>query len=439
MIDQEETLKRTGEQIAGLLGEGPDREEIEAQRAGLLGAVRRAARRKRLVRSISAGAAVALVAAVAAIAIARLKPAPMAYSIGSESNSRAQARWFSNDAVSPLLAAFGDGSRVTFAAGARGRVIQSTTRDVHLLLEQGSLDADIKSAGNVKWEIDAGPFSVRVTGTAFNMRWDPVSAVLHVGVSRGTVVVFGIAGHAQGLTLSQGQLLRAAGAVVRITPLVSADVATGNDLRERDEKTPDFSTRRTPKDGESPEVAAAAAQRKPKPAAPAGATQKTAAIEAAPTPPPKPWVALYKQGKYAEAIKDASAEGFETLVGTVGVEDLWVLAESARYSRDAERSRIALNAIRLRFPESGEAKTAAFLLGRVTMESDGRPDEAARWFKVYRTELPGGPLDEEAAGRLIDALVKAQKTAEARAAAREYLNRYPNGIFAELARSAARD
>jgi TolA-binding protein len=439
MNNQDQTLREAGEQIAKILGEGPGREEIAAQRAELLGAVRRAARRKKIVRSVQAAAVATAVAAVAVIAASLLRDAPAGFSLGVERHTGAADSWFKNDTAAPLVASFGDQGRLTFAPGARGRIIKSTTREVRVLLEQGSLDADIKSAGSKQWRIDAGPFGVSVTGTAFNMRWDSGAAVLDVGVSRGAVAVFGIAGHKKGLTLSQGQFLRAAGEVLSITPLVSARDSTARDSQDRQDKASETEAPKLATESEPARVSPKPSERKPVAAVPAAATPKPAVPETAITAPQKPWLVLYKQGKYAQALEDAAAEGFDNLVATLGVDELSALADSARYARDAAKSRVALLAIRERFPESGEARTAAFLLGRVAMELDGRPDEGARWFRTYLAELPDGPLDEEAAGRLVDALVKAKRSIEAREAAQEYLKRYPGGIFAELARSAIKD
>jgi hypothetical protein len=61
--------------------------------------------------------------------------------------------------------------------------------------------------------------------------------------------------------------------------------------------------------------------------------------------------------------------------------------------------------------------------------------EAARWFEVYLRERPRGDLAREAAGRLIEARLGARDRPAARAAARAYLARYPDGPHAALARA----
>jgi TolA-binding protein len=181
--------------------------------------------------------------------------------------------------------------------------------------------------------------------------------------------------------------------------------------------------------GEEPGVPAGAASGKPAQTA-EGGTGKS-------QPPGKTpgWKAFIEQGKYAEAMKDAEEEGFEALVEKLPLSDLWLLANAARYAGDDAKAKKALTAVRGRFGKSKLAKVAAFLLGRIALESDKDPAAGERWLETYLAEDPGGPLAEEALGRLIDARVKAGHTKDAREAGAAYLQKYPDGIFAELARS----
>ncbi len=158
--------------------------------------------------------------------------------------------------------------------------------------------------------------------------------------------------------------------------------------------------------------------------------------EASDRPVPE-WKALAEKGQYVQAMKAAHGIGIDKLASTLQLPDLWILGDAARYSGDAKSARIVLLAIRDRFAKSQKARIAAYLLGRLSAESDEKHAEAVVWFKVYLKEDPGGPLAEEALGRLVDALLKCGRDDDAAAAAREYLDKYPDGIFSDLALSVA--
>ena len=65
----------------------------------------------------------------------------------------------------------------------------------------------------------------------------------------------------------------------------------------------------------------------------------------------------------------------------------------------------------------------------------GRHRDAASGFEQYLTEFSDGALAREAMGRLMESSLAAGNQAGARAAARDYLERFPEGPHAPLARS----
>jgi hypothetical protein len=97
----------------------------------------------------------------------------------------------------------------------------------------------------------------------------------------------------------------------------------------------------------------------------------------------------------------------------------------------------AYRTARDRFEGSAEGARAAFALGRMAADQERDPAGAARWFHRYLDEAPSGAFAQEAAGRLIDAHRLAGDRAEARQAAHAYLERFPDGPYAELAQSLA--
>ena len=117
---------------------------------------------------------------------------------------------------------------------------------------------------------------------------------------------------------------------------------------------------------------------------------------------------------------------------------LWRLADAARFTGRGKLARETLLSIRKRFRDSWRARVAAFLLGRIAIEMLNDPREAAGWFNIYLRENPNGPLAEESLGRRITACRESGMKAESCRVAAKYLGRFPQGSFAEYARSVLR-
>jgi TolA-binding protein len=113
------------------------------------------------------------------------------------------------------------------------------------------------------------------------------------------------------------------------------------------------------------------------------------------------------------------------------------LADAARLAGNVGRATAALETLRRRFAGSPQAAHAAFTLGRIAFDRRRAYGDAARWFSTYLREAPGGPLAREAAGRRMEALARSSDPAGARAAAQQYLERYPAGPHADVARRLA--
>jgi TolA-binding protein len=110
-----------------------------------------------------------------------------------------------------------------------------------------------------------------------------------------------------------------------------------------------------------------------------------------------------------------------------------LLGEVARHAGAGERAERAFRVLRERFQGTAEASFAAFALGRLQFDAYGSYASAARWFRVYLKEQPGGSFAREALGRLMEATSRAQNHSEAQRLARRYLQVYPAGPHAELA------
>ena len=77
------------------------------------------------------------------------------------------------------------------APDSRGRVEALGRAGASFLLERGEVRARVVHRSSTSWRFLAGPFEVRVTGTALGVDWDPARERFAVHVEEGSVVVRG--------------------------------------------------------------------------------------------------------------------------------------------------------------------------------------------------------------------------------------------------------
>jgi TolA-binding protein len=109
-------------------------------------------------------------------------------------------------------------------------------------------------------------------------------------------------------------------------------------------------------------------------------------------------------------------------------------ADGERRMGHLSAARDTLLELRQRFPRGAGAPQAAFDLGVLAFDADGRYADAARWFHLYRDEAPRGPLAREALGRLLEAHSRSGDSEAASSSAALYLEMYPGGPHASLAK-----
>lgn len=281
---------------------------------------------------------------------------------------------------------FSDGTRLSLHPGTVVHVEGTTSRGATLQLREGRAFATIVPSDEAQWLIEAGPYAVHVTGTEFELSWDPSDGELELAMHRGSVVLTGP--NVPGKLTVQG------------SEFVRFRVA------ERAEEPPEqeASRREAPERG-APEQEAA----------------KDAEIEET-------------NGVRGEARSGSGSVGSdagEPAKAPRSARLLWDLVQEARQRRDGDGARSALLELRSRHGARGQT---AYLLGRVHADELGSPAEAIHWFEMYLKEAPGGSLSEQALGRLIELQAG---TAAGRKAAQRYLDRYPHGSYARLARSSS--
>jgi transmembrane sensor len=134
------------------------------------------------------------------------------------------------------------------------------------------------------------------------------------------------------------------------------------------------------------------------------------------------WRALARRGRHRDAY--ALMQGLQPQqVGDA--EDLLAAADVARLSGHPRAAIPFLERVLVDFRGDARAPVAAFGLGRILLAS--QPAAAAARFEEARALAPRGALAEDALAREVEAWSRAGAASKARAAATEYLRRYPQG------------
>jgi hypothetical protein len=354
-------------------------------------------------------------------------------SVAVDGAALAEGGWLAAGA-GPAGVRFGDGTRVVFAPGAQGRLVDVDRRGARLVLEGGRLHLDVVPGRGGQWSVRAGPFVIEVTGTTFDVEWSAGAQALVVRMGHGSVRVRGPLAEG-GIDVVAGQVLRA--------DLARQEIAVSGAAQPPDaegaQRTPP-STSASTSTSSAAEAATAnqPAAEVPDPAPPAtaaGSAAARAAPSAVPVDPPS-WSARVAAGDFAGVIREAEGRGIDAVLSGSPLAELVALADAARYAGATPLARRALQAQRARFPGSGAARAAAFLLGRIA-EDRGAPAEALSFYDVYLAESPQGPFAAEALGRKMVAVQRGGGQAAAAMLADEYLRRFPTGPYAGAAREIA--
>ena len=340
-------------------------------------------------------------AAVVALSVLRFShhaEPPLSFNAGNSAAAGQLGAWLSPGAAGPLPLRFSDGTVVSVAREARARVVRTTAHGADLVLEQGSLSLAVVHHEGGEWHVGAGPFTVLVTGTKFDVAWNAVQRTFTLSLHEGSVQVSGPTLGGAGRRVKPGEVLRVA-IDERPVPAVAASDSTRSD----------------------PATPPSAEAAKPPPQ-----VSRATALGS--------WKGLANGQRYADALAAAEADGFDATCRAASASDLVLLGNAARFAGSAPRAEQAFRLVRSRFAGTRDASMAAFYLGRIAYDQRGNRREAAQWFQSYLSEEPSGGLAREAAGRLLEAERALGDVEAARASARSYLQKYPSGPHASLAR-----
>jgi TolA-binding protein len=390
----------------------------------------RAIHRPGSTRRIGRGIAIAMAAALSAAAIVWFSflrhVGPLQFNVDGATG--VAQTWLAAPTARPLVLTFSDGTVLHVEPSSRARVVDIDEHGASISLESGLLRADVVHTSHSAWRLIAGPFTIRVTGTRFEVRWDAASQKFSIAVREGSVGV-------SGSIVGTERPVRAGEKLVASVVQGRLDLLNGETLAF-DEPPPGDHRGEVPLAGDGGPPAESSPTEVP---LSAPSEQPTASPEAsAKDVAPGAWRDFAKSGDLRQAFSAAEARGFQGVCDSATSSELLLLGDAARLSGRSDRATEALLALRRRYPRDPRRAAAAFALGKVAFDQRHAYGQAAEWFATCVREQPDGPLAREASGRQIEALRNAGDAAGAQRAARAYLARYPDGPHADVARSVLR-
>ncbi len=375
-------------------------------------------RRQRLRRRLMATSAVMVVGAGAlAASYMQRAPAgekPIEYRVAGSAMPAPIGKYVAPLPKQPLALRFSEGSVVELEPGARARVARTTTHGATVLIETGGANVNVVHRPATDWTILAGPYTVHVTGTAFNLDFEASSQRFELKMQSGVVSV-------EGPGLSRPVEVR------RDQKFVHYVGDPNFERRDSDGDTDSLpvheASSAAPTDVSPSDVSSVAEVPAPRKAN-VGVNDKESSRSG--------WAADVARGEYAAVLRKAKEKGWAQVLEESNTADLMAVANAARFLGRTESSREALDALRRRFKGTFAAQSATYLLGRLVEPTSAK--EAVNWYLQYEREAPNGPLVAEAAGRRLLLLQAAGDRSGTERLAREYVSRFPDGPYAGVAR-----
>ncbi len=299
---------------------------------------------------------------------------------------------------------FSDGSAVLVRPSSQLRIVELTPHGASVVLEHGEAHVAVVHRAKTSWLFSAGPYRVHVVGTEFELRWSPEHGGLEVEMTDGLIEVDG-----PGLTR---QRVTSRQKLVAVAEPASASLYLESQGEPRLAEVVDDAA-------ETPTLPRARVRRE-------AAPEKPVVLGAS-------WRYLADQGDAVGAIKAAEQAGFGALARSMPRVDVLLLGETAKKANLPGRAREAWLAVRERFPATVSAAEAGLLLGHLAEEQHD-VDGAIGWYTKVAREAPNAATAPEALGSWLEVLAHAERPADARRVATEYLRRFKNGPQASVAR-----
>ncbi|HEX2736141.1 MAG TPA: FecR domain-containing protein [Polyangiaceae bacterium] len=344
---------------------------------------------------------------------------------GASASGRDGAGWLNTRATNARVA-FSDGSSLDLGPESAIQLAILGPHNAQAHLGRGHLRADIQHTDTTKWQFIAGPYQVNVVGTRFDLDWD--GSALDITMHEGRVVVDG-----------PGSRHWALGAGAREHLIDDSNSASERDQQasnsgpaSKPSALPEQSAFQSPRDNAGTERSVQ--PRSPETRQTPEARQNTEAQHSSEARSPElQWPALVAKGQFARVLKDAKELHIEP--SSLNERALTALGQAAGYSGEPELARRCWRQIRSKHATRQGAARAAFYLARLA-EQQGDARQALEWLGLYAQEAPTGSFAAEALGRKL-VLIRQLDGAggRAREVAKEYLRRFPEGAYAEIAQA----
>ena len=384
------------------------------------------ARRSGLLRwsLVGATATTCLVAILAIRSVSRThlpssQEPPLTYRI--EGGSVVDGGYLRESGRAGVTLSFSEGTEFALMPGARGRLRTVDGSGARIAIEQGTASFRVTPASKRRWLVEVGPFMVTVKGTVFTVSWDPSSERFELSLQRGRVTVSG--------PVSGGDIMLQAGQRL-VVNLPAAEALITEQKADQTGSASAYGPASPAMPGPSERLL------------PSVEKQAARSVAVAPSPPTEAkvgserrWTESLAAGRWDQILADAEHAGVKSTLENAPIEDLFALADAARYRRHMDLARQALLAERRRFPGSARSLDAVFLLGRVEEESEHGMEESLRWYDEYLARASRGTYASEALGRKMILSNKLGGATSARPIAEEYLRRFPGGSYSGSARA----
>jgi ferric-dicitrate binding protein FerR (iron transport regulator) len=380
-------------------------------------------RRLRLLPWVAGFAAAGLVVGLGMLGYRAFSARPLRYTVEGMAARQGDAIAASSNAVSRLL--FSDESHIVLDASTRLTVDGLDARGARIGLLDGAVDVFVKARANGSWLFSAGPFLVRVKGTSFRLAFAASLGRLRLQMTSGHVEVLAPPGRTVAVGAGESVELFATAPPSVGSAAPTAPAPDRRAITAVPDARPALRDPRAAADSPRRRVVA------PPPGEPASLPAGTSGSSL--TTPSLAWTQWLSQGKFSQVVADAEQRGIDQVIAQARPADIAALADAARYIKRYSLSRQVLLAMRSRFAATESANDASFFLGRLAEATSGAKPALA-WYEIYLRDAPHGLYAKEAMGREMR-LRAAGPPERTRRIARQYLERFPQGPEADLARA----
>src|SRR5207302_6003164 len=82
----------------------------------------------------------------------------------------------------PVRVDFSEGSAIILTPGVRVAIVETDARGARLRVDEGRAHVAVTHRLGARWSVAAGPYTVRVIGTEFDIAWSPTPQTLEVAL-----------------------------------------------------------------------------------------------------------------------------------------------------------------------------------------------------------------------------------------------------------------